>query len=476
MTSAFEAPAPQGGAVPPPGCPAHAATRLHGPEFAADPAGTYALMREKHGAIAPVELAPGTHAHLVLGYEAALEVLREPSTFPRDPRRWERRMPPDNPVLPMMGYRPNCLFTDGAVHARLRGAVTSSLGRVDPHRLRGYVEHIARGLISQFSQRGSADLLREYATSTALGVFGHLFGCPPDLGDRMLAGMRGIFDMEDPEQANANLGQCMAELIALKRRSPGPDLPSWMMAHPARLTDEELLHQMVLMMGAGTEPQQNLIANGMRLLLSDERFAGDLAGGSMPVEDALDEILWTDPPMANYSASYPWTDIDLFGVRVPADQPLVISFAAANTDPALNIEHRAGNRAHLAWGAGMHTCPAQLPARIIASAAIETLLDALPDVRLAVPVEDLVWRQGPFHRALTALPVQFTPVTVAAPPNPHPPSAPPTQQSGERVWTAPPAQSSSTPLDATSTERAPGSANGGKRPWWSSLARWWRGR
>src|SRR5205823_505088 len=170
-------------------------------------------------------------------------------------------------------------------------------------------------------------------------------------------------------------------------------------------------------MGAGTEPEQNLIANGLRLLLSDERFAGDLSGGSLPVEDALDEVLWTDPPMANYAATYPVQDIDFAGVRLPEGEPVVISFAAANTDPALASEHRASNRAHLAWSAGPHTCPAQGQARLIASVAIERILDGLPDLELAVPVDQLEWRPGPFHRALASLPVRFPPVSVPVQPD-----------------------------------------------------------
>ncbi|MGA6164524.1 cytochrome P450 [Amycolatopsis magusensis] len=459
-------------AGPPPGCPAHTErARLYDEEFARDPAGVYARMRAAHGQIAPVELAPGVNASLVLGYEAALEVLRAPSTFPRDPRRWQQNQPEDSPVLPMMGYRPNCLFTDGAVHARLRSAVTGSLSRLNPHALRDHIERTARALIARFSADGEADLLNDYATTLSLQVFNHLFGCPPALGDRLVAGMRGIFDMVDPERANAELTASMLELLALKRAQPGQDVPSWMMAHPARLTDEELLHQLVLLMGAGTEPQQNLIANGIRLLLIDDRFAGDLAGGSLHVEDALEEILWGDPPMANYSAGYPWPAVDLLGTHLPAAEPVVISFAAANTDPALRAEQRVGNRAHIAWGAGVHSCPAQGPARLIATTAIETLLDALPDLRLAVPDDQLRWRPGPFHRALAALPVQFTPVrnTVPAP-------VPSTEPTGEHRWNPHPAPSSSTPPAATSTPRTPNSAPAAPRRWWNSLARWWRGQ
>ncbi|PSL55939.1 cytochrome P450 [Saccharothrix carnea] len=454
-------------AAPGQACPAHHGRKpLYGPEFAADPAATYQALRE-HGPVAPVELAPGVPASLVVGYSAALDVLRNPSAFPRDPRRWQAKMPPDSPVLPMMMYRPNCLFTDGAQHARLRAVVTDSLARVDANALRAHVERTADRLIARFAGNGEADLLGEYAQLLPLMMFNHLYGCPPALGDRLVAAMRAIFDMVEPERANAELTQCMLELVALKRQRPDQDMPSWMMAHPARLTDEELIHQLILLMGAGTEPEQNLIANGIRLLLADDRFAGNLSGGSLPVEEALDEVLWTDPPMANYSASYPVEDTDFAGVRLPAAEPVVISFAAANNDPALAGQQRSGNRAHLAWSAGVHSCPAQQPARLIASVAMEKILDALPDMRLAVGVDELVWRPGPFHRALAALPVRFTPVAVPVPSDESP---------GEARWNAQPTPSSSIPAAVTSTPSPPPSPREGRRPWWSSLARLLRGR
>jgi cytochrome P450 len=448
-------------------CPVqHGRTSLYGPEFAADPAATYQVLRE-YGPVAPVELAPGVPASLVVGYDSALEVLRNPHTFPRNPLRWQQKMSPDCPVLPMMMYRPNCLFADGAAHARYRAAVTDSLARVDMNSLRTQVERTADRLITQFAAKGKADLLGEYALPLPLMLFNHLYGCPPELGNRMVASMSAILDMHEPEKANAEMTQCMLELIALKRRQPRQDVPSWIMAHPAQLTDEEVVHQLVVLLAGGTEPERNLIANAVRLLLSDERFAGDLSGGSLPIEEALDEVLWTDPPMANYSVSYPVEDTDFAGVRLPTAEPVVISYAAANNDPVLANQQRSGNRAHLAWGAGQHSCPAQQQARLIASVAIEKLLDSLPDMRLAVAVDELVWRPGPFHRALTTLPVRFTPVTVPV----HPDETP-----GESRWSVSPAPSPSTPPAATSTPKPPSSPSEAPRRWWSFLAEWWRDR
>ncbi|MEO3781995.1 cytochrome P450 [Actinocorallia sp. B10E7] len=402
---------------------------IYDAEFAADPAGSYARLRAAYGDFAPVELAPGVPATLVLGYDAALGVLRDPGTFPKDPRRWEQTIPPDCPVRPMMGYRPNALYTDGGVHARVRGAISDALGRVDTVALRAYVERSADVLIDGFAADGEADLRAQYTKVLPLLVFNHMFGCPPAIADRLVQGMIGIFELVDTEKADAELTRGVTELIELKRAAPGADVTSWMMGHPARLTDQEMADQLVLLMGAGTEPQQNLIANTLRLLLSDDRFAGDLSGGSLPIEDALDEVLWTDPPMANFGFTYPERDLERDGFVLPANQPVGVSFAAANTDPSKRAGNRAGNRAHLAFGAGPHTCPAKNHARLIASAAIEGLLDRLPDLTLAVPAAELQWRPGPFHRALASLPVRFTPVPVPVPvqvpaPAPAPVSAP----------------------------------------------------
>ncbi|MFE0462169.1 cytochrome P450 [Kitasatospora sp. NPDC058965] len=472
--------------LPPPGCPAHQdGFPLHSPEFAADPADVYARLRAEHGQLAPVELYPGATATLALSYQACLDVLRSPETFSKDPRRWkglaDGRVAPDNPAVPMMAYRPNALFADGDTHERLRGAVNDSLDRIDPNALRSYVERSADRLIDTFAGHGQADLVADYARPLPLLVFNELFGSPAEFGDRLVRGMSGIFDGVDAEAANAELSATLFELVSRKRADPGPDVTSWLMAHPAALNDEEMLHHLVLLMGAGTEPQLNLISNTLRLLLSDDRFAGDLAGGSLPVEDALDEVLWTDPPMANYAVHYPVRDVELAGHLLPEGEPVVISFAAANTDPALAGSPRTGNRAHLAWSAGPHACPAQGHARLIASVAVERLLDRLPDLELDVKPDELRWRPGPFHRALAALPVHFPPATVTtslATPQAVPLTAPtaPDDAPGGRSWTPTAAPSGSTSPEPTSTPKTARSTRTGRSRGWSSLVAWWRGR
>ncbi|MFE7390756.1 cytochrome P450 [Streptomyces sp. NPDC057582] len=446
--------------APPPGCPAHNSGKsvpLHGPEFAAAPDAFYGHLRE-YGPAGPVELSPGVQASLVTDYAAALHVLQNPDVFARDSRRWhavnEGLVPMDSAVLPMMLYRPNCLFTDGAEHMRLRQAVTDSLARVDTHRMTRHVDRVAAYLIDQFNGRGRADLITDYAQLLPLLVFNDLFGCPAEIGDRLVFGISCLFDGVDVEQANQILTESLFELVALKRAEPGEDVTSWLMQHEARLTDEEMIHQLVMLIGAGTEPTQNIIANALRLLLSDDKYAGGHHSAGLLVEDAINDVLWNSPPIANYAAHYPVYDVDLGGVKLDAGNPVLISFAAANTDPALSISRQTlSKRAHLAWGAGPHACPAKDPALLIAVQAIEKLLNSLPDIDLAVPVDMLSWRPGPFHRALKSLPARFTP------------------ERKERRGAAP---SATAPRASENTPSPDSGSTPQKGSWWSGFLAWWK--
>ncbi|MGW3658067.1 hypothetical protein ACWD6R_21305 [Streptomyces sp. NPDC005151] len=150
-------------------------------------------------------------------------------------------------------------------------------------------------------------------------------------------------------------------------------------------------------------------------MLTYARYAGSPHGGAMTAHEAINEVLWQDPPPANSAAHYPRHDTEFHGVRLRAGQLLLVSFAGANTqslpapsDPGV----RSGGSAHLFWSAGLHRCPAKQPALLIAMTAIELLTSQLCDAELAVPASELMWRPGSFHRALVRLPVRFTPLDV----------------------------------------------------------------
>ncbi|UGT63929.1 cytochrome P450 [Nocardia asteroides] len=403
---------------PAPGCPVPHGSPFdtEGPryplwsdEFAADPHSAYREMRRRFGSLVPVELSPGVAATLVIGYRTAVQILNDPDHFPADPRMWQRDAPSDCPVLPMLEWRPNALRSAGAEHARYRAASVAALADVDMHGAQRAVERIATPLINSFCEVGSADLVGQFAFPLIFAVVNELVGCPPEIGQTIAEGMALVFDVEHAEKGAAMFTAGLHELVLLKRRDPGPDMASRVVHHPAGFDDNEAIQQLLTLYGAGIEPMMNLIVNTVRLMLTDERFGGKMLGGSLSTRDALDEVLFTDPPLANFCMTYPRQPILIDDVWLPANQPVLISMAGANNDPAIDAGRYTDNRSHLAWSAGPHACPARSVAYLIVQDAIDLLLDALPELSLGVPPEALAWRPGPFHRALVALPVTFPP-------------------------------------------------------------------
>ncbi|MGV9678801.1 cytochrome P450 [Nocardia sp. NPDC003482] len=383
---------------------------LHTPGFAQDPHRVYREMRRRYGNLAPVELAPGVEATLVLGYTTALRILNDPDHFPADPRIWQKSVPADSPILPMMGWYPAARYNSGLAHARYRTPSRAAIDAIDLHALHQILEDHAVTVINGFCGSGKADVLGGYARPLVLRILNHVVGCPPEIGERVAAGMAARFEAgAAAEDGMRLLHTALMDLIRHKHKVPGPDMTSILISHEHRLSDAEVFAQLMSIYGAAAEALPNLITNTIVLMLTDERFGGNLLDGSLCTRDALDEVLFTDPPMANFCTTYPRQPTLLDDTWLPAHKPVVISIAACNNDPASTAGERTGNRSHLAWSAGPHRCPARQPAYQIAQDAIDQLLDALPDLTLARPLAELHWRPGPFHRALTALPVTFTP-------------------------------------------------------------------
>ncbi|MFF7991631.1 cytochrome P450 [Kitasatospora xanthocidica] len=387
-------------------------TPIHGPVFAADPQLVYERLR-RHGPVAPVEIAPGVEALLVTDYQAALDLLRDTDTFSKDSRAWQRTLPPDSPLLPVLGYRPTALFSDGDTHARYRAVITDALALFEPHRLQRQVAETAHRLIDRFAAVGRADLIAEYARQVPASVLTTWFGVPEEQHAEVVAAITGL--IESGAQAGAAYGKLLAvvtAMVAERRERPRHDLASWFVTHPVGLDDDEAIRQITLTMIAGHEPTTNLIGNALLRLLTDARYAGSLFGGAMTAHQAIDEVLWHEPPLANLSAHYPRYDTVLHGREIKAGSLVLVSYAAANSQaapPTDGGELRSGESAHLAWAAGPHACPARDPALLIAITAIEQLGSRLSDLELATPAEELLWRPGPFHRALVHLPVRFDP-------------------------------------------------------------------
>lgn len=378
-------------------------------EFAADPHRAYGQMRETYGPMVPVLLTPEIPATLVIGYHTALRIMQDPEHFPADPRIWQQDIPADSPVMAMMMARLNALRTAGIEHTRYREPNVHAMNGIDLNGTRRMVERIAITKINEFCGQGEANFVADYAHPLVFDTLTTLLGCDSDISAQASAGMAMMFDTVNAAEGNEMIVSALDELVARKRKQPGDDVTSRLIEHKNQLNDDEVVQQLVTIVGGTSEPQVNLIANTLLLMMTDARFGGDMAGGSLSPRDALDDVLFNDPPLANFSITYPRQPILVDNVWLPAHKPVVISLAACNNDPAVQGGDRTGNRSHLSFGLGTHVCPAQQPAYAIAEEAIVQFLDVLPEPALAIPKQHLQWRPGPFHRSPASLPVTFEP-------------------------------------------------------------------
>ncbi|MGW5877203.1 cytochrome P450 [Nocardiopsis terrae] len=391
--------------------------RLNDPRFNADPGGAYRLMRAEHGPVVPVLMDGDLPAWLVIGYRELHHVLATPAVFARDPRRWNAwdRVPEDWSMLPVVMPLPNMLSAEGEDHRLRAQAVNAALTAADPHELRAVTARLADRLVDGFCASSGAELRGRYAGRIPALVLCWMFGLDDERGERLTAVMSTVFDAgPDVMRAYADMAARVGELVALRRARPGPDVVSRLMADPRGYTDEELVPELLAILGGGHQTTTEWIGNALRLMLTDDRFSASLSGARSSVREALNEVLWADSPSQMQAGRYAAHDVELGGQRIRTGDMVLLGYAAANQDPALTRSRAGGehaNRAHLSFSHGEHGCPyaAREIAETIAVTAIEVLLDRLPDVELAVGPDELRWRPSPWVRGVVSLPVTFTP-------------------------------------------------------------------
>jgi cytochrome P450 len=159
---------------------------------------------------------------------------------------------------------------------------------------------------------------------------------------------------------------------------------------------------------AGVETTQNLIANAVHALVRAERWDAVRRNRAL-LGGAVEEAVRFDPPVLGVLRRAT-RDVTMAGVAVPAGAELVVMVAAANRDPARFrdphvLEVRRSPNPHLSFGLGPHYCPGAALTRLTARAALGALLDRFPALGLADT--PLAWRDhDPIVRGLTRLPVR----------------------------------------------------------------------
>ncbi|MDH6112489.1 cytochrome P450 [Kitasatospora sp. MAP12-15] len=398
-------------------------------EFATDPYPAYAWLRE-HAPVHRTTLPSGVEAWLVTRYADARQALadsrlsKNPSHHSAQAHRTGRVGIPGERSADLMTH---LLNIDPPDHTRLRRLVSKAFtpGRVAEFQPR--VQQLTDRLISDFAERGSADLIHEFAFPLPIYAICDLLGVPPEDQDdfRDWAGMmirHGGGPRGGVARAVKRMRTYLAELIHRKRADLGDDLISGLIRasdHGEHLTENEAAAMAFILLFAGFETTVNLIGNGMYALLRHPEQRALLQeslsrGESGLLATAVEELLRYDGPVELATWRFAVAPLRIGGVDIPVGDPVLVVLAAADRDPARfaaenTLDLARADNPHLGFGHGIHYCIGAPLARLEGQAALATLLTRLPDLQLSADAGELRWRGGLIMRGLRELPVTFTP-------------------------------------------------------------------
>ncbi|WP_428956555.1 cytochrome P450 family protein [Streptomyces sp. cg35] len=314
----------------------------------------------------------------------------------------------------------NLLNMDPPDHTRIRRLVGRAFTTSRVEQLRAPIRAIADKLLDALGTEGTADLITAYAAPLPIAVICELLGVPGERRGDFRGWVQTLIapDPGRPQAGKEAMGAMMrffAELIAHKRHAPADDLLSDMIAaHDAqdgRLSEDELMSLVFLILNAGFENTIQLIGNAIWTLLQHPEQLAALRADPSKTPAAVEELARVEGPALLAIRRFPTEDITLGGVTVPAGETVLLSLSAANRDPDRfaapdrpDIERDATG--HLALGHGIHYCLGAPLARAETEIALTALLDRYPHLALDGD-RPAAWRRSQRARGLTSLRVSF---------------------------------------------------------------------
>ena len=385
------------------------------PEVLADPYPLYRRLREE----SPVHWDPYLHAWVVTRYEDVVTVLKrfKAGRTPSPERLEELGMGELTPIAALMVRQ--MLFLDQPAHRRVRGLASVAFTPRRVARLRDHIRQIARDLIDDLDPEGF-EVMNTIANPLPAIVTAEMLGVPTTDHELLkswsqdFAEMLGNFQ-HNPGRARQTLRSVeeMVEYfhaaVAADAERPTEGLINALRTAEIdgdRLSEEEIVANVIVTMVGGQETTTNLIGNGLLTLLRQPDSMDLLRSAPEMMPSAVEELLRYESPSQQTARIAP-DEAVLGDTGIPEGDAVIAVMAAGNRDPErfpdpdrLQLD-REDNR-HLAFGWAAHFCFGAPLARIEGQIVFEELLARFGELSLA-PDQELQWRPNLGLRGLTEL-------------------------------------------------------------------------
>ncbi|GAB4215300.1 MAG: cytochrome P450 [Roseiflexaceae bacterium] len=412
-----------------------AASGLFRPDFLRDPFPTFTALRE--GPPIQETFPDGQRFWLLTRYQDVMLALRDrrfttdftrfagarpaTETVPNDDRLLAR-IDEDNMLLHI--DEDSILVREGEEHARLRRLVSQAFTPRFVENMRPRIQQIADELLDAVQDSRQMDLLDDFAFPLPITVILEMLGVPVEERERCRAGSNALLEATQRlyrKLSHEQIAQLrdffdyLRGLIAAKRAAPQDDLLSQLVQardQADRLTEDELVSLVRILIVAGHETTVNLISLSMLHLLTHPGDCARLRAAPEQIPAAVEEMLRLVSVVSTGVTRYATEDIEVGGQLIRRGEAVMPLVGAANHDPAVFErpeqfdEARPDNR-HLAFGHGIHYCLGAPLARLEGQIALATLLHRLPNLRLSAAPDALVWRDTWNLRGLLRMRVEF---------------------------------------------------------------------
>ncbi|MFJ4191878.1 cytochrome P450 [Kitasatospora sp. NPDC089509] len=378
------------------------------------PAPAYEYARD-HAPITRVTLADGSRPWIITRHEDVREVLAD-HRFSADVRRPGFPFPNPGRAFLLSGD-PGFVRMDDPEHARQRRKVAGWFTVRRTEALRPRVQETVDVVLDRMVQGGQpADLVADFTLPVPSLVICLMLGVPYEGHAFFQRHSRTVVDYDAPLEATRaawqELGGYLTDLAEAKLRTPDEGVLSHLV-NQEDLTPVQAATTARLLLLAGHETTAHAAALSVLALLREPEQLAYLRARPEAVRGAVDELLrYTSVVGHTGTARVAVEDVPLGDVTVRAGEGVLCLLPVANRDPKAFpapdlLDVTADSRRHLAFGHGVHLCLGHTLARTELQLMLTTLLQRLPGLRLAVPFEELRYRDRAIVQGLESLPVAW---------------------------------------------------------------------
>jgi cytochrome P450 PksS len=392
-------------------------------EARADPYPVYARLRTLGPVLRSKDLLG--EGFILPRHEEVARAIRDPR-FASDRKNGRGGRSTDQRWLPallkLLGS--SMVLKDPPEHRRLRNLVQKAFTPARVESLSDRVAQIAEELLDAAARKPVMDLMADFALPLPLTVIAEMLGVPP--ADRIRF-RRLIVKVQGISAANplsfvrtyphmVGLSRFLQGMVRLRREQPGNDLVTALVQAEEegdRLSEDELIAMVFLLLFAGHETTVNLIGNGVLELVQHPDQLQKLREQPDLIDSAIDEMLRFTNPVGMVAPRFAREDLDVAGVPIPKGTVVTLLIGSANLDETVFPDAdrfditRSPNR-HLSFGHGAHYCLGAPLARLETRVAIPALLQRFDRLELMVPAAKLRWRPHIGLRGVEALPLSVT--------------------------------------------------------------------